>query len=87
MSFGVAYSIALGALLALMLVTVVRPALRDAEKLPPRRRVTLLFERRDLWVGVYRDTARGTTYICPLPCVVIRFAPRDTEQKPEGDSQ
>lgn len=35
------------------------------------RRFRLLWEPRDLWVGVYRDPANRRTYVCPLPCVVI----------------
>jgi hypothetical protein len=75
--------LALGLALGVSLAAVV-PQLLRAAKLPPRRKVSFLFERRDLWVGVYRDTAKRTTYICPLPCLVIRLAPVGGT---EGDSQ
>lgn len=34
-------------------------------------RVRVLWEPRDLWLGVYRDTAKRRLYICVLPCLPI----------------
>jgi len=33
------------------------------------KRVSLLFEPRDVWVGVY--VAEAAVYVCPLPTLVI----------------
>jgi hypothetical protein len=33
--------------------------------------VRLLWEPRDLWLGVYRDPTKRRTYICLLPCLPI----------------
>jgi hypothetical protein len=37
--------------------------------------VHLLFEPRDLWVGVFWDRRNGDTfvYVCVIPCLPIRF--------------
>lgn len=35
------------------------------------RRLRIYLEPRDVWVGVY--VAPLAIYICPLPCVVIRW--------------
>jgi hypothetical protein len=35
-------------------------------------RVSIYFEPRDLWVGVY--VSRQHLFVCPLPAVVIRWA-------------
>jgi hypothetical protein len=48
---------------------------RRAPRLPQRRRLRLLWEPRDMWVGVYREPARRRTYICPIPGVVLLLAP------------
>jgi hypothetical protein len=48
---------------------------RRAERLPPRRRLRLLWEPRDMWVGVYREPAKRRTYICLIPGVVLLLAP------------
>ena len=34
------------------------------------------FDTRDMWVGLYRDTGKGIRYLCPLPCLVIRWRKR-----------
>jgi len=34
-------------------------------------RITIYFEPRDIWVGVY--VAELFIYVCPLPCLVIRW--------------
>lgn len=33
--------------------------------------VQLYIEPRDVWVGAY--VGRGAIYLCPLPCLVIRW--------------
>jgi hypothetical protein len=33
----------------------------------------IYFEPRDLWVGMYVDTAKRTVYVCPLPTLVLRW--------------
>lgn len=40
-----------------------------------RSRLEVYVDWRDWWVGVYRGP--DATYICPLPCVVIRVAKVD----------
>ncbi len=35
----------------------------------------LIFEPRDLWVGVYLGSEH--IYVCPLPCIVLRFPRKD----------
>lgn len=53
---------------------------KRAPKLPPEkqaRRIRLVWEPHDLWVGVYRDPANRRTYVCLLPCVVLLLEPRD----------
>ncbi len=39
-----------------------------------KKRIKIYFEPRDLWVGVY--LARPHVFICPLPCLVIRWTGR-----------
>lgn len=39
-----------------------------------RRRVRIYFEPRDVWIGAY--VAKGAVYVCPLPCLVIRWQRR-----------
>lgn len=34
-------------------------------------KVRLMWDPRDLWVGVYRDTSRRRTYVCLVPCLAI----------------
>jgi len=36
-------------------------------------RTSVYVDRADWWVGLYRDTARGRYYVCPVPCLVIRY--------------
>ena len=36
----------------------------------------------DLWIGAYVDRVKRTVYVCPLPCVVFKFAPRAQETQP-----
>ena len=36
-------------------------------------KVSLSFLWYDLWVGAFWDRARRVLYVCPLPCVVLRF--------------
>lgn len=46
-----------------------------------RLRLGLRLEPRDLWLGLYADTARRRLYICVVPCValVLELAPRRLE--------
>ncbi|NHF62250.1 hypothetical protein [Microcella pacifica] len=39
-------------------------------------KVTLSFLWFDIWVGVFIDRAKRTVYVCPFPCVVLKFEPR-----------
>lgn len=39
-----------------------------------RRGVRILTEPRDAWIGYYRGDTHH--YVCPLPCVVIRWPRR-----------
>lgn len=34
------------------------------------------FDKRDMWVGLYRDIDTGIRYACPLPCLVVRWRKR-----------
>jgi hypothetical protein len=36
-------------------------------------RLAVYFDSRDWWIGLYRDTDRRRLYVCPLPCLVIRW--------------
>jgi hypothetical protein len=36
-------------------------------------RVSAFFAWFDLWVGVFIDRPKQAVYVCPLPCVVIKF--------------
>lgn len=38
-----------------------------------RGRLSVYWEPRDLWVGVY--VARDAVYVCPVPTVVLRWTP------------
>jgi hypothetical protein len=38
------------------------------------RRLKVYVEPRDLWVGLY--ISNDAVYVCPLPCVVIRWRRR-----------
>lgn len=40
----------------------------------PRLRLEVYLDRRDVWVGGY--VAAQAVYVCPAPCVVLRFARR-----------
>jgi len=35
--------------------------------------ITLSFAWYDIWVGIYIDRARRAVYVCPLPCLVLKF--------------
>ena len=37
------------------------------------RRLTVYFDNRDWWMGVYRDPENRRIYICLLPTLVIRW--------------
>jgi hypothetical protein len=42
--------------------------------LTPRSAIALLFEPRDLWVGVYWETRHGLeVYVCIVPCFPIKY--------------
>jgi hypothetical protein len=36
--------------------------------------VKIMFKWYDLWVGAYWDRTNRVLYVCPLPCVVIRWS-------------
>jgi hypothetical protein len=38
---------------------------------PLRVRARLVWEPRDLWLGVYRDPTRHRVYVCLVPCLPI----------------
>jgi hypothetical protein len=40
--------------------------------------MTIRFEKRDIWVGLFWDRKGDEThfYLCPLPCVVIHWVKR-----------
>ena len=40
-----------------------------------RKMISIGFNWRDLWVGVYVTKDRKTFFICPLPCIVIGIGP------------
>jgi hypothetical protein len=44
--------------------------------------VKVYIDRNDWWVGVYRGPDHW--YVCPLPCVVLRFARRHPEEHGDG---
>lgn len=35
--------------------------------------VKLFFALYDFWIGGFYDQKKRVLYICPLPCVVLRF--------------
>jgi hypothetical protein len=37
-------------------------------------RYSIRFAWYDLWVGAYWDAKAKTLYVCPLPCIVLRFS-------------
>ena len=43
--------------------------------------VRLFFAWYDAWVGLYFDRKARALYVCPLPFVVLRFAPSDRTSK------
>jgi hypothetical protein len=47
------------------------PAVRTESAGRTRRRLRIYLEPRDIWVGVY--VGKSALYVCPLPCVVIRW--------------
>lgn len=38
--------------------------------------MTISFAWYDLWIGIYIDRARRAVYVCPLPCLVLKFQRR-----------
>ena len=36
-------------------------------------KVTVKWEPRDLWVGVYREPSSRRTFVCLLPCLPVIF--------------
>jgi len=34
-------------------------------------RLSIYFEPRDVWIGMY--VAPSTIYVCPIPCLVLRW--------------
>lgn len=40
-------------------------------------------DTRDLWVGVFVDT--NAVYVCPVPCLVLRFRRGPRVQDPTGE--
>lgn len=78
MSFGTAWLITVGVLLVCCVPWMVRDAMR-APKLPARRRLRVMWEPRDMWVGVYREPSTRRTYICLVPAVVLVLAPQGGE--------
>lgn len=35
--------------------------------------IKLFFAWYDIWVGLFIDTKKKAIYLCPIPCVVIKF--------------
>lgn len=33
----------------------------------------IYFAWYDMWVGAYWDASKRRLYVCPLPCLVLRF--------------
>lgn len=46
----------------------------DSIERAPVITIALLFEPRDLWVGVFLDTRKRAIYILPLPCLGVRVS-------------
>lgn len=46
-----------------------RPSVKQVSTTIVRRKIALLFEPRDLWIGVYwtREHGRNAIYICLIP--------------------
>lgn len=42
-----------------------------ADRTRGERRVRVMFEPRDLWLGVFVDTAKKRIYVCLLPCLPV----------------
>lgn len=42
--------------------------------------VSVRFAWYDLWVGAYWDRKQRTLYVCPLPTLLITFAPTPKAQ-------
>jgi hypothetical protein len=38
--------------------------------------MSVRFAWYDLWMGIYIDRKECAIYMCPLPCIVVRFAVR-----------
>jgi len=36
-------------------------------------RTSVYVDTRDWWVGLYRDPKAGRYYVCPTPCLVVRY--------------
>ncbi len=50
-----------------------RSAGRDERREPGMRWPRVCIEPADLWVGAYLPKDRRTVYVCPLPCLVLRW--------------
>lgn len=53
-------------------VLSVRPSRDLSTVLWRRGRLSLLFEPRDIWLGVF--IGPGAVYVCLVPCVAVRWA-------------
>jgi hypothetical protein len=48
-----------------------------------RMRFEVLFEPRDLWVGVFWDLSRGLdVYVCPVPTLCLHWYRRGSGRQP-----
>lgn len=40
-------------------------------EVPLSRRLTLLVDPADVWIGVFFDWAKGRIYVLPVPCIGV----------------